>query len=54
MSARSEALERAVDSEWRTTAEIIAKAGLTGDPHARECAVHRLISLRRQGRVEMR
>lgn len=54
MSERSERIEAAIDSEWRTTREIVERAGYPGDPSARYCAVQRLEALHRQGRVEMK
>lgn len=54
MSERSERIEAAIDSEWRTTREIVERAGYPGDPNARYCAVQRLEALHRQGRVEMK
>lgn len=54
MSERSERIEAAIDSEWRTTAEIIDRAGYASDPRARTCAIQRFEALCRQGYVEKR
>ena len=54
MTERTERIEAAVDTEWRTTAEIVERAGYSEDPRARSCAVQRLGALRKQGRVEMK
>lgn len=54
MTERTERIEAAIDSEWRTTAEIVERAGYSDDPRAKSCAVQRLGALRKQGYVEMK
>ena len=52
MSEYTEAVERAVDSEWRPTREIVARAGFEPTPVNVNSASRRLRALARQGYVE--
>ena len=49
---RTDAVERAVDSEWRPTREIVARAGFEPTPVNVNSASRRLRALARQGYVE--
>ena len=49
---RTDAVERAVDSEWRPTREIVSRAGYEPTPVNVNCASRRLRALARQGYVE--
>ena len=52
MSEYTEAVERAVDSEWRPTREIVEKAGYEPTYSTVQSASRRLRALARQGHVE--
>lgn len=52
MSDRTDAVERAVDSEWRPTREIVERAGYEPTASSVDCASRRLRALARQGRIE--
>ena len=52
VSDRTDAVERAVDSEWRPTREIVEMAGYEPTPVNVNCASRRLRALARQGYVE--
>ena len=54
MTALTDAVARAVDSEWRTTREIVTRAGFEPTPPAVRSASTRLHAMARQKRVEQR
>lgn len=52
MSDRTDAVERAVDAEWRTTREIVERAGLSPGIPSMQCASRKLARLARQHIIE--
>ena len=52
MTDRTDAVERAVDAEWRPTREIVERAGYEPAYSTVQSASRRLRALARQGRIE--